>query len=418
MARSQPRILILGGGYAGLHLARLCATHFSRIASITLIDASDHWCERIRFHQLAAGQELPRYAYAQILSSLNVEFVQAQVESIQPKERSVTARSSNGNLQAIDYDYLVLALGSRIVAPPGLQSMLTLNDAAQAEIIHDRLKAISKPKVLLVGAGLSGLECAFELAETYPEARITLADSGRLRPMNQPGGFSREAIQYLQAAAERLGIDWRSDSRAIASGNEVVTFADGTTEAFDLCVLTAGFRPSPLISAAGLEVDERGCALVETDLSCKGYPEVLAIGDCAAISTASSGPLRMSCAAALPAAMGAVNTLVARLNGELAPEFAFHYVFRNVSIGRHDGLIQFVSSHDIPMSEIWTGRKAAEWKDFICKCTVAELGLGEEPLMPHEPPQNIFPGLLAMQKLYETPRRSGEMRTEHGFTTG
>ncbi|MDE1714157.1 FAD-dependent oxidoreductase, partial (plasmid) [Chromobacterium amazonense] len=141
MARSQPRILILGGGYAGLHLARLCATHFSRIASITLIDASDHWCERIRFHQLAAGQELPRYAYAQMLSSLNVEFVQAQVESIQPKERCVIARSCNGNLEAIDYDYLVLALGSRIVAPPGLQSMLTLNDAAQAEIIHDRLKA-------------------------------------------------------------------------------------------------------------------------------------------------------------------------------------------------------------------------------------------------------------------------------------
>lgn len=405
MSTRKPRILILGGGYAGLHLARRLAHPAMPSADIVLLDASDHWRERIRLHQLAAGQALPLYSYRRVLQPLGVGFIHAQVEAIQPGGRKVFARAANGASLTLDYDYLALALGSRLATPSGLEELLPLDTGAQAEAIHQRLQNRPDARVLIAGAGLSGLECAFELAETWPRARVTLADAGELRPSQRPGGWSAKAVHYLREAAGRLSIDWRSNAKVLSSQRGVATFACGAKQEFDLGLLSAGFVPPRLIAASGLSVSDRGLVLAGSDLSCEGYPEIVAIGDCAAISTPQSGPLRMSCAAALPAAIGAANTLSARMQDKPAPEFRFQYMFRNVSIGRYDGLVQFVDARDVPTRTIWKGNKAAEWKEFICRTTVAELGLAAIPKMPHCPPLVLLPRLQSMERFYAEPGR-------------
>ncbi|UTH75375.1 NAD(P)/FAD-dependent oxidoreductase [Chromobacterium sp. IIBBL 290-4] len=400
MTTRKPRILILGGGYAGLHLARRLAHPAMPAADITLIDANDSWRERIRLHQLAAGQALPAFAYPSMLASLGVAFVQGRVEAIEAEEKRVWIQAPQGGTRWLEYDYLALALGSRIRRPAALDGLLALDHPGHAQTIHEQLAARPRARVLIAGGGLSGLETAFELADAWPQAAITLADAGQLTPSRLPGGFHRKAADYLAHAAAQRGIRWLSGAEVIAAEAGHATLKGGVTLDFDVGALAAGFAASPLIAAAGLACDARGQALTAPDLSLPQWPEIVALGDNAAMATPDGGPCRMSCATALPAAIGAANTLRARMTGQAAAAFHFQYVFRCVSLGRGDGLIQFVDSRDAPTRQIWTGAKAAAWKEFICRRTLATLGLIDAPQPPHLPPLAILPRLQRMQRAF------------------
>ncbi|OHX13717.1 NAD(P)/FAD-dependent oxidoreductase [Chromobacterium sphagni] len=399
------RILILGGGYAGLCLARRLAHPAMPPSDITLLDASSHWQERIRLHQVAAGQNLPRFDYQQTLAPLGIRFVQAVASAIHPHARRVEAQTPAGEALELEYDYLALTLGSHIAQDPALADpqLLPLDSPIQAAILHRHLQAQPDARVLIVGGGLSGLESAFEIADAWPRASVTLADAGRLAASSQPGGLSHQAVDYLIQSARQKRIDWLQDARVIASQDGTARFERGGTLDFDIGLISAGFAPSPLARAAGLSVNARGQALVDASLASVGHPEILAAGDCAAIATAESGPCRMSCAAALPAAVGIANTLRARLLGQPAPDYVFRYVFRCLSLGRNDGLIQFVDSHDAPTRQVWTGIEAARWKEFICQRTLATLGLAETPHQPQLPPLAVMPRLLQMQSFFAEP---------------
>src|SRR4051812_35178659 len=114
-------ILIIGGGYAGtLAALRLAGKSHGQNAKITLINASDTFVERIRLHQLAAGQTPKVRPFKQLLRGKHIEFVQGRVSAIDPAKYTVTLQNSNAvqtNLSAVQtlpYDKLVYALGSTV----------------------------------------------------------------------------------------------------------------------------------------------------------------------------------------------------------------------------------------------------------------------------------------------------------------
>ena len=82
----------------------------------------------------------------------------------------------------------------------------------------------------------------------------------------------------------------------------------------------------------------------------------------------------------------AARTFAARLSGRSPDPFEFRYSFRCVSLGREDGLIQFVDGADRPAAEVWTGKRGAVWKEYICRRTLAgigfDTGLGPPPDTP------------------------------------
>jgi NADH dehydrogenase FAD-containing subunit len=96
------------------------------------------------------------------------------------------------------------------------------------------------------------------------------------------------------------------------------------------------------------------------------HPDVYAVGDAGIAEGAGGEPLRMSCASGIPMAWRAADALAARLTGREVPEKVIGYVLQCISLGRRDGIIQFVTPDDRAKPTAITGRAGARIKEFVC----------------------------------------------------
>lgn len=318
------KILILGGGYAG---AMAAARMARRGTPVTLIDSKDGLVERIRLHQVIAGDDVPPVPYARLFRGLPVTFMRASVTAIDRARKLVN--TSQGD---VAYDRLVYALGSA-------------SEVSDPLTIRRRLGHAKT--VTVVGAGLTGIELASELAERHPHLDVTLIDAGTLG-----ADLSHRAAAHLR--------NWLREHRVNVVENTRVSSVDS-----DVVIWCTSFRLSPIARDAGLRVNGRGQIVVDEFLR-SSDPSIYAIGDAAI-----SGALRMSCAVALP--MGSY--LADLLTGATDEPFRFKFMIRCISLGRRDGIIQFVNADDSPREKCLTGRPAAWIKELICRYTVTALRL-------------------------------------------
>lgn len=403
-ATSTPprRIVIIGGGYAGLTIANRLARLGAPI-TITLIDAKNEFHERIRLHQAATGQKLRLFGYADFLTPLGVKFIRAQVTGLDPNAALLSLRHPDGNSTQQSYDYLVYALGSHIDRSrvAGAEAFThTLDSPQAARAIHAQLARRPDSRVLVVGGGLTGIEMATELAESFPHARVTLATATELQPEAVPGGFSHKAVSYLQQTFQRLDIALQQGSRVAQLQAGVANMSDGRELPFDSCIWTSGFAAPGLAAAAGIRVNAQGQIVTDAALRSLSHPNIIAIGDAAQADTPDSGLCRMGCATGLAMAASGARTIAALLAGQTPPAFRFVYLFRNLCLGRQDGLIQFVDRRDVPRNIIWTGAAAARWKDYICRSTLSTIGLSAEEKLPAMPPLRMLPQLMRVSSQY------------------
>lgn len=368
------KILILGGGYAGVMAAsRLLINGVkATAANITLVDARPELVQRIRLHETLAGST-PKTLPYRLLERKGIRFVQARVESLEPGRRRVLVRR-NGERVELEYDTLIYALGSRTAAPD--LDAVRLDDPAELRQAHERLAPGSRG--LVVGGGLTGIEAASELAERIPGLQVTLATRGHLAD-----GWSPAATGHFLRRFRELGIELREET--------TVESAEG----FDLCVWAGGFEALPLAREAGLPTDAAGRVRVDDTLRVPGRPEIFVAGDAAVAAGAGGWMIRMGCVSALP--MGAhVGENVARvLRGQEPQPFPFAVVIRCVSLGRTDGLVQFTAADDAPTGKVWTRRRAAFAKEMICQMTYwvmrGELAWGIRLYRWSGPPKQVAP---------------------------
>ena len=160
------RLVVLGAGYAGLGAARRAARRLRRTdVEVTLINATDRFVERIRLHQLAAGQTLRDRPLRTMLDGADVKLVVARVTAIDVDASIVRM---DAEPYTAGYDTLVYALGSGadMAACRGRQHAFTIAEAAQAQRLRSHLLGASAGDVVaVVGGGLTGIEAATELAE-------------------------------------------------------------------------------------------------------------------------------------------------------------------------------------------------------------------------------------------------------------
>lgn len=378
----HPKILILGGGYAGVMAASRLVINGVR-AEIILVDARPELVQRIRLHETLAGST-PRTLPYRLLERRGIRFVQARVEALEPWRRRVLARSQDGERLELEYDTLIYALGSRTAAPaPGVaEQAIRLDDPAELRQAHERLEP--GMRVLVVGGGLTGIEAATELAERFPGLQVTLATRGRIAD-----GWSPAATGHFLQRFRELGIELREE------------VAVESAEGFDLCVWAGGFEALPLAREAGLPTDAAGRVRVDDTLRVPGHPEIFVAGDAAVAAGAGGWMIRMGCVSALP--MGAhVGENVARvLRGREPKPFPFAIVIRCVSLGRKDGLVQFTAADDAPTGRVWTRRLAAFVKEMICQMTYwvmrGELGLGIRLYRWSGPPKSFAPAAAPLE---------------------
>jgi NADH dehydrogenase FAD-containing subunit len=392
-------VIILGGGYAGLAAASRLAEN--PMFAVTVVDRSEHFHERIRFHEIAAGRPYRSFAYRDMLEPRGILFRQATVESLDPERNHVELATTDGTKASLDADYIVYALGSTIDpdAIPGLAAYgSTLADFGAALAVHTKLQALDAPRIVVGGGGLTALELSTELAEARADAKVTLVPGNGLLPSNRPGGFHPKAIGHIRVTLERLGIEVLDCSYVGAVEAGLALTIDGQSLPFDLYLHASGFCIPDLARRSGIATDEDGRILTDWSLRSVSHPAIFAIGDAALARTADCNPSRLSCSAAMPMGTAVARILADVASGKRPQAHVTGYAFRNVSLGRNNGVIQFLDNEDRPLADVWTGSKAAKWKDYISRTGLHTVRFADEPERPAMPPIRLLPHLMQHAK--------------------
>ncbi|WP_327176738.1 FAD-dependent oxidoreductase [Streptomyces sp. NBC_01335] len=362
------RIIVLGAGYTGAIAAgRLARRLRSEDVDITLVNAESDFVERVRLHQVAVGQELRPRPFAEMFAGTGVALRLGRVTAVDADRRTVTVAAPDATTtEELAYDTLVYALGSgwNTHGVPGTaEHAHDITGRPGALRLRERLAALGAGQpVVVVGGGLTGVEAATEIAEARPDLGVTLAVRGELGDWLSPKGR-----RHLRKVTDRLGITVREHTTVGEVAADHVVTADGTAFPAAVTVWTTGFAVHPIAKATTLEVTGSGQIVVDRTLRSVSHPDVYAIGDAALAMGPGDKPLRMSCASGVPTAWQAADTIAARLTGDKLPEPSARYFNQCVSLGRKEGLIQYVTADDRAVSAALTGRLAAFYKELVCK---------------------------------------------------
>ncbi|MEU6894720.1 FAD-dependent oxidoreductase [Streptomyces sp. NPDC046557] len=364
----QHRIVVLGAGYTGAVAAGRLAKRLHRgDVTITLVNPEPDFVERVRLHQLVAGQDLRPRPLGEMFAGTGVELKLAAVTAVDVDRRTVTVTAADGpEREELKYDTLVYALGSGWNdggVPGAAEHAHEVSSRPGALRLRDRLAATDAGRpVVVVGGGLTGLEAATEIAEARPDLDVALTVRGALGDW-----LSDKGRAHLRKVVDRLGITVHEQAAVTAVEADAVTTADGRTVPADVTLWTTGFAVHPIARASALELTDGGRIVVDATMRSVSHPDVYAVGDAAMAVGPGGKPLRMSCASGVPMAWQAADAIAARLTDAKVPHVSIRYYQQCVSLGRKDGLIQFVTADDRAVERALTGRGAAAYKELICR---------------------------------------------------
>jgi NADH dehydrogenase len=308
----RPRVVIIGGGFAGLHAVRRLARE---PVDITLLDRTNHHLFQPLLYQVATALLAPSDITVPIRWLVrrhrNVRTLLGEVTRVDPERRELEMDSL---AEPIGYDYLVVASGARHsyfahpeweALAPGLKS---LEDALEirrrvllafekAELLDDPAARLPWQTFVVVGGGPTGVELAgvlpslardafrqdFRTLDTH-QTRVVLLEGGPRVLPTFPEDLSRRALRDLG----ELGVEVRTDAIATSVDDEGVWVGDERIAARNV-FWAAGNAASPLGRQLGAPVDRAGRVLVEPDLSVPGYPEIFVAGDLAAAPLGETG---------------------------------------------------------------------------------------------------------------------------------
>ncbi|MPZ97630.1 MAG: oxidoreductase [Propionibacteriales bacterium] len=356
------RVVILGAGYAGLPAARRLANQVrSDEVEVTVVSSRPTFLERPRLHQLSAGQRLRTMPLARYLEPAGARLVIDTVTGIDLDARVVTLDGQG----PVRYDTLVYALGSTtdVDRVPGVaEHAHAFVGASSAERLREQAGQVNRAggTFVVCGGGLTGIETAAEIAQSYPRLSMHLVAP---RP---PGHWlSSRAQAHVGSAFERLGVEVHTGRRVSRVDDGALVFDDGTSMPFDGCAWTGGFTVWPLARDAGLAVDSAGRILVDERLRSTSHRNVYAIGDAAAASGEWGDSLAMGCRSGGFTGPYVADGIATALSGRTPKPFGFRYFHECISLGRGDGVIQFLNADESPKRAILTGRLAARYKEVV-----------------------------------------------------
>lgn len=360
MSAKSTRVVVIGGGYAGV----LAANRLTQRCAVTLVNPRPDFVERIRLHQLVAGSDDAVEGLDGLLNN-DVQLVVDSAEHINAAARTVTLTSG----AELAYDYLVYTVGSTGAVPAGVPGAADfaypLSELEQATRLRDRLVEVPRSApVVIVGGGLTGIEAAAEFAETGRAVTLvtkilgpSLAESGRRSVAKRLRKLGATVIDGAPAAVTRVTTD-------------AVDLADGRTLPSAVTVWTAGFGVPGLAAASGFTTDALGRLLTDETLTSVDDSHIVAAGDAASPSNL---PLRMSCQAAMPMGAQAANTVLARIAGTQPATLTQVMSGQCISLGRGHGTIQLAHTDDTPRNLQIGGRTAAFIKEQVCRGTLSFL---------------------------------------------
>jgi NADH:ubiquinone reductase (H+-translocating) len=364
----KKRIVILGGGfggvYAAMHLEKLLAHHGA--VEISLVSRDNFFLFTPMLHEIAASDlEITNIVNPLRKLLRKVEVLVGDVDEIDlPNNLVVISRGYSNHSQQIDYDHLVIALGSitNLYDIPGVADlavpMKSLRDAIRlrAQILRHLEEANSEYHpadrrasltFVVAGGGFAGVETVAALNDFVREAlpfypnlcenmlRVVLVHSG---PVILPE-LGESLGQYSEKVLAQRGVEIRHNTRVKSMTDDDIVLTDGTSIPSRTLVWTAGTVPNPLVSSLPCG-NERGRLIVNQFLRVPDWPNVWAIGDCAFVPD-----IRNPGKSHPPTAQHAIRegkvvaqNIAATLLGRPLKSFSFTTIGLLASIGRRMGV--------------------------------------------------------------------------------
>ena len=317
------RILILGGGFAGMAVAENLEQVFGAdpTVSFTLVSEANAMLFTPMLAEVAGGSLEPTHISAPLRTSLHrTAVVRGRVTKIDLERRCVVLEgddlkpgSREHATNAIFYDELVFALGSvsNYLGLEGVRSTAfdfkTLLDAIRirnhvidlferAEREADRTRRRQMLTFVVAGGGFAGVEIAGALNDF---ARGILIDYPRLELDDLQIVLVHARDRILPELSETLGryaldrlrdrgVTFELETRVVDAqpGKVMLTSKEIATETL---IWTAGTAPHPLLRELPFELERRGAVLVDSTLKVKGQTDIWALGDCASVTDAKTG---------------------------------------------------------------------------------------------------------------------------------
>jgi NADH dehydrogenase len=371
----KPRIVILGGGFAGVYTAAALEALGKEDYEIVLVCKENHFVFQPLLPEVITGtiglldvvspirRLLPK-------TGLHVR----EVESIDLDARTVTTSTGfHPHPHVLAYDHLVIALGT-VTDFRGLRGLpehafpfKTLSDALnlrnhlirtlEEAAIEQHDGALRKRLLTFVvaGGGFSGVEVCAELndfvrevARSYrginpQEIRVALIHSQeRILPeMNE------KLARFAERILRRRGVEVVLNARLQAATGDAAILADGTVIETKTLVSTVPSSPHPLIGALPLPKTKSGRIEVDEMLAVKGHDNVWALGDCAVVPAPGGGFAPPTAQHATRQARIAAENIVAKLRGSALKPFSFTGLGKMGSLGHQSAVAEIFG---IPIS--------------------------------------------------------------------
>ena len=375
MSNDRPRVLILGGGFAGVGAAQKLE---DANAEVVLVDRHDYHTFQPLLYQLATGL-LETTAVGHSLRDLverqgNTSFHKATVTAV-----DLDAQEADfAEISPISYDYLVIGLGAEVNffgtegAADHAFPMYTLPHAVRLkDHLLERWEAAERDpdlaedgalNVVVVGGGPTGVETAGAVAELYradfakdypslpqDEARVILVEAGpELFPMFKP-----KLREYTAKALEERTVEVKTGAMVSSVSPSRVTLKGGEELKAHTLVWGAGLQGNALVQSLGLELQRGNRIGVGPDLTIPEHPEVYALGDIAAIVDAKTEQvLPQLGSVALQSGEHAGEQIARRIAGKETKPFKYKDKGTMAAIGRRAAVVQMLGGKTM------TGTKA------------------------------------------------------------
>jgi NADH:ubiquinone reductase (H+-translocating) len=361
MRRARGGVLVVGGGFGGVSVARLLGAR-----GATIVNAQNSMLFTPMLPEVAAGiVEVRNVMTPLAMACPHAEVIDGQVTGIALDEKRAEVETDGGLRMSISYDNVVVGVGAvpRTLPIPGLiehaVGCATVLDAlylrnhllrllAAAAVEPDPARRDRFLTFVFIGGGFAGVEALSELRELAHDA---LRYHPSLRDVPQRWVLVDAAPQILAEIPSKLGqyvydlllqrgVDVRLSTRLEQVVNGRVSLSDGGEFDAGLLVWTAGVRAHPAVARFGLPVDERGRARVGPTLQVEGHQNVWALGDCAAVpNAATSGSLDPPTSQhALRQARQLTKNLIAVQDGLSPRPYSFRSLGQVATLGRKEGI--------------------------------------------------------------------------------
>ena len=300
MTATRPRNVLLGCSFAGLEFLYRYVRKEGRFAAgeMTVVEPLGGHEYIPLVHEVAGGERQAsemRFDTAAFCQSIGAELVTGAAARIDEERRVVVLEDGRD----IGYDRIIVAVGSVPDVPTSLAkatNVIPVKFLDSAQAIRRRLHVLrvggaSVQRVVVVGAGITGVEWSAELAAARVDgarlATTLLCGDVRILPT-----FRLAVARRAERALRALGVEILASSRVTEVNAEHVVVQGGIGIRFDVVVWAGGVRPHPIAASLGLPCTDDGHITVTPRLAVPGHDGVYAIGDCARIIDASGRPWR------------------------------------------------------------------------------------------------------------------------------